>query len=89
METSQSHSESVLASADSPYYRINQSYMQTMTHMRRKDPGPEIVSRVIQHAIETGHPKARYLVAVPFTNRLAIILSDSLRDFMLKRFFRI
>ncbi len=89
METSQSHSGAALNNPDSPYYQLNQHYLQTMVNLRRGDPGPEVVSQIIRKAIIASRPKARYLVAVPFTNRLLIYLNDALRDSLLKRVFRI
>ena len=88
METSQSHSLTLLTRSGSPYSLLYQGYLRTMAAMRKHDPGPEVVSQAVQHAIETDHPKTRYLVAVPMLNRLAIHLSDSMRDRILMRIFK-
>ena len=45
-----------------------------MTTMRKREPEPEIVSQVVQKAIEASTPKARYLVAVPFSNESFFVL---------------
>jgi hypothetical protein len=60
-----------------------------MTAMRHQEPGPEVVSRVVQQAIEAVKPKARYPVAVPYSNRLVLHLGDSARDFIFKRMLKI
>jgi hypothetical protein len=60
-----------------------------MTNMRNKEPGPEVVSRVVQKAIEVSKPKARYLVAVPFSNRVVLRLGDAAKDALFRRMFKI
>ena len=60
-----------------------------MTTMRKREHGPEIVSQVVQQAIEASKPKARYLVAVPFANRVVLRLGDAARDGIFKRMFKI
>jgi hypothetical protein len=57
--------------------------------MRQSEPGPEAVSRVIQQAIETAQPKARYLAAIPLSGRLVLFLRDIVWDLVLKEMFRI
>ncbi len=88
MATAQAHAEAVFANPDSPYRELYQRYQTTMKGMRAHEPGPEVVSRVVQQAMETGNPKARYVVAVPFANRLIILLGDGIRDFLLKQMFK-
>jgi NAD(P)-dependent dehydrogenase (short-subunit alcohol dehydrogenase family) len=89
MATAQAHAQAILSDPGSPYHALYQHYLQAMTAMRQREPGPEVVSQAIQQAIEAAHPKSRYLVAVPFANRLALLLGDSIRDFALKRMFKI
>jgi hypothetical protein len=60
-----------------------------MSAMRQHEPGPEVVSAVVQQAIEVPHPKSRYLVAVPWSNRLALLLGDSIKDFIFRRMFQV
>jgi hypothetical protein len=60
-----------------------------MTTMRKSEPGPEIVSQVVQQAIEASIPKARYLVAVPILNRVVLRLGDKARDRIFRRMFKI
>jgi NAD(P)-dependent dehydrogenase (short-subunit alcohol dehydrogenase family) len=87
--TAQAHAKVILSDSDSPYHALYQQYLQVMTAMRRQEAGPEVVSQVVQQAIETLKPKSRYLVAVPFSNRLMFHLGDFVRDFILIRLFKI
>ena len=89
MATAQANSQETLSNPDSPYHALYQHYLQVMTTMRKSEPGPEIVSRVVQQAIEASKPKARYLVAVPFSNRVVLRLGDATRDTLFKRMFKI
>jgi NAD(P)-dependent dehydrogenase (short-subunit alcohol dehydrogenase family) len=89
MATAQAHAQATLSATDSPYHALYQRYMQALTAMRQHEPGPEVVSAVVQQAIEAPRPKARYLVAVPLSNRLALLLGDSVKDFIFKRMFKI
>jgi NAD(P)-dependent dehydrogenase (short-subunit alcohol dehydrogenase family) len=89
MATAQAHAQATLSAPDSPYHALYQRYVQVMAAMREREPGPEVVSQVVQQAIEALHPKSRYLVAVPLSNRLALLLGDSVRDFIFRRMFKI
>jgi NAD(P)-dependent dehydrogenase (short-subunit alcohol dehydrogenase family) len=89
MATAQDHAQATLSAPDSPYYVLYQRYAQTMSAMRQHEPGPEVVSAVVQQAIEAPHPKSRYLVAVPWSNRLALLLGDSIKDFIFRRMFQV
>ena len=57
--------------------------------MRRGNPGPEVVSRVVEKAIEVSHPKARYLAGAPFSVRLVIQLGDPVWDLVVRQMFKI
>jgi hypothetical protein len=57
--------------------------------MRRKEPRPEIVSRIVQQAIESSRPKARYLAGFPFSGRLVLLLGDAVWDFVVRHMFKI
>ncbi len=89
MATAQAHAQAVLSAPDSPYPALYQRYAQAMAAMRQHEPGPEVVSAVVRRASEAPHPQSRYLVAVPLSNRLALLLGDSARDFILRRMFKI
>jgi NAD(P)-dependent dehydrogenase (short-subunit alcohol dehydrogenase family) len=89
MATAQAHAQATLSSPGSPYHALYQRYLQVMAAMREREPGPEVVSQAIQQAIEAPHPKSRYLVAVPWSNRLGLLLGDSIKDFIFRRMFKI
>jgi NAD(P)-dependent dehydrogenase (short-subunit alcohol dehydrogenase family) len=87
--TALAQSNNLLTNAASPYHTLYQHYLQAAPALRRNEPGPEVVSRAIQQAIETPHPKARYLVATPLAVRLLIHAGATIREVILKRFFKI
>jgi short-subunit dehydrogenase len=89
MATAQANSQEILSNPGTPYHALYQHYQQAMTTIRKQQPGPETVSQVVQQAIEASTPKARYLVAVPFSNRVVLHLGESVRDTLFKRMFKI
>jgi short-subunit dehydrogenase len=88
MATAQANSQAILSNPDSPYLALYQHYLRVMTTMRNRELGPETVSQAVQQAIETSKPKARYLVAVPFSQRIVLRLGDAARDTIFKRMFK-
>ena len=89
MATAQANAKEILSNPDSPYQALYQQYIRVTTTMRQQETGPEIVSQVVQQAIEASKPEARYIVAVPFSNRLVLRLGDAARDFIFRRMFKI
>ena len=89
MATAQANSKELLSNPDSPYRALYRHYQQAMTTMRKHDPDPQVVSHVVQQAIEAAKPKARYMVAVPFSQRIVLRLGDGIRDTIFKRMFNI
>ena len=89
MATAQANSQDLLSNPDSPYQALYQQYLRIMTTMRKQEHRPEIVSQVVQQAIESSKPKARYLVAVPFSQRVVLHLGDAARDALFRRMFKI
>jgi NADP-dependent 3-hydroxy acid dehydrogenase YdfG len=88
MATAQANSQEILANPDSPYHALYQHYLRVMTTMRKHEAGPEIVTQAVQQAIEASRPKARYLVAVPFSQRIVLHLGDGARDSLFRRMFK-
>jgi NAD(P)-dependent dehydrogenase (short-subunit alcohol dehydrogenase family) len=88
-DTAQAHAQAILSNSASPYQRLYQQDQRVSAAMRRHAPGPQAVSEMIQQAIEVSRPKARYLVDVPFSGRLALHLGDSAWDVVLRRMFKL
>ena len=88
-DTAQFHAQEILSNPASPYQPLYKQSDQFAASMRQQEPGPGVVSRVIQQAIESPRPKARYLAAVPFSGRLVLRLRDSVWDLILRNMFKI
>jgi len=82
----------IQGSAASPYAKIYEGAIAGATNSRRESKTtPEDCARVILHAIESGHPKARYTVT-PLAKWAAFgrrVLPDTLMDSFLRRKFGI
>jgi NAD(P)-dependent dehydrogenase (short-subunit alcohol dehydrogenase family) len=87
--TVEANAQAIFANPASPYQPLYRQYEHVTTDMRRKEPGPEIVSRIIQQAIESSRPKARYLAGFPLSGRLVLHLGNSVWDFVVRRMFKI
>jgi hypothetical protein len=57
--------------------------------MRRREYGPDTVSQVIQQAIESPGPKARYVAGVNLPGRLVLRWRDFVWDAVLQRMFKL
>jgi NADP-dependent 3-hydroxy acid dehydrogenase YdfG len=86
-ETAQAHARGILSNKKSPYQPLYQKSDEFGASMRKQEFGPDIVSKVIQQAIESPRPKARYLAGVALLGRLVIYLRDFVWDMALKRMF--
>lgn len=88
-DTAQTHAREILSDNTSPYqplYRLSDEFAASM---RRQEVGPEVVSQVIQQAIQVSKPKARYHANIPFSGELVLHLGDSVWDLALRRMFKI
>ncbi len=86
--TADAHGHSIVSNPASPYRALYQVSDQFADSMRKNAPGPEVVSRVIQQAIQASKPKARYLVAIPFSGRVVLRLGESVWAMVLGRLFK-
>jgi short-subunit dehydrogenase len=59
--TVEANAQGIFSNPASPYQPLYKQYQKVTADMRRQEPGPDVVSRVVQQAMETSHPKARYL----------------------------
>jgi NAD(P)-dependent dehydrogenase (short-subunit alcohol dehydrogenase family) len=87
--TVESHAQEIFANPGSPYQPLYQQYEKVTADMRREEPGPEVVSKVVQQAMETPKPKDRYLVAFSLSGRLVLHLGDSVWDLVVRHLFKI
>jgi NAD(P)-dependent dehydrogenase (short-subunit alcohol dehydrogenase family) len=87
--TSLAHAGGLLTNPASPYRPLYQKSDEFAASMRRNEPGPEVVSRVIQQAIEASHPKPYYFAGVNFSSRLVIALRDWLWDRVVRVMFKV
>ena len=88
-ETSLTYARSILSNQNSPYQPLYRKSDEFAASMRRQENGPEIVSRVIQQAIESPNPKARYVAGIDFSGRLTLRLRDWIWDTALDKIFKV
>lgn len=89
MNIVQGNSEKIISNPNSVYNELYQNYERFNTTSRNNNPGPEVVSRVVEKVLESSKPKARYRAAVPAINYLITKLGDSMKDIVVKSLFRI
>ena len=89
LDTIQSHSQDTFSDPASPYQPLYQKFFKFNADMGQNASGPEVVSRVIQQALDAPNPKARYLAGVAFSGKLAIYLRDLLWDSVVKSMFKV
>jgi NAD(P)-dependent dehydrogenase (short-subunit alcohol dehydrogenase family) len=89
LDTVAAHSPDTISDPASPYLPLYQKFFKFNADMGQNALGPEVVSRVIQQALEAPNPKARYLAGVDFSGKLAIYLRDFLWDSIVKSIFQI
>lgn len=88
-QTVHTFGDEILSNSSSPYMPLYYKYQQVSDGMRGQEPGPEAVSKVIQFALESSKPKARYLAGVGVLVRLAISLRDVAWDSIVRQLFRL
>jgi NAD(P)-dependent dehydrogenase (short-subunit alcohol dehydrogenase family) len=86
--TVEANAQEIFSNPASPYQPLYKQYQKVTADMRRQEPGPDVVSRVVQQAMETSHPKARYLAGFPLSGRLVIHLGDTVWDPVVKQMFK-
>ena len=88
-DTAQNHAREILSDNTSPYRPLYHLSDEFAASMRHQEVGPEVVSQVIQQAIQAAKPKARYHANIPFSGELVLHLGDSAWDLALRRMFKI
>lgn len=86
-QTVHKYGDSILTNPSSPYQALYQKHTQVSDGMRENEPGPEVVFNVIQKAISTSNPKARYLAGMSSLGRVTIFLRDYLWDLVIKQLY--
>jgi NAD(P)-dependent dehydrogenase (short-subunit alcohol dehydrogenase family) len=82
------HAQKLFSNPASPYRALYQKHQQFSDSMRKHEPGPEVVSQVVEKVIKTRRPKARYLVAFPFSGRLVMKMGEPAWDFVVKQMYK-
>lgn len=88
-ETVEAHARDIFSNSASPYRSLYRQSELVTADMRRREPGPDVVSRVVQRAIEAPRPKARYVAGFPWSGRLVLRLGDPVWDIVVRQMFRI
>ena len=81
--------DKILSNPASAYQALYRKYQQVSDGMRGQEPGPEAVSKVVQEAVETSKPLARYLAGVAFSGRLVMALRDLVWDMVAQQMFKV
>lgn len=81
--------QEIFANSTSPYQPLYTKYLVVNENMRKQEPGPEVVSQVVQQVIETARPDARYVAGFPFPGKLLLHLGDPVWDLVVKQLFKI
>jgi NAD(P)-dependent dehydrogenase (short-subunit alcohol dehydrogenase family) len=88
-ETAHTQAQGILSNRMSPYQPLYRLSHQFAASMRRQQVEPRIVSQVIQEAIETANPKARYHAGISLSGELILHMGDSVWDMALRRLFKV
>jgi NADP-dependent 3-hydroxy acid dehydrogenase YdfG len=85
--TSLSFAQEILLNKNSPYQPLYQKSDEFAASMRQQESSADVVSQVVQKAIESPKPKTRYLVGVALSGQLVLPLRDFVWDLFLKQTF--
>lgn len=88
-DSANAKAQGILSNPSSPYQALYHKFQEINADMLKGEPGPEVVSRVIQQAIEMPRSKARYLAGIAFSARLVIGLRDFVWDGVVRQMFKI
>ncbi len=88
-KTVEANAEQIFANPASPYRSLYDRYEIVTADMRRNEPEPEAVSKVVQKVIETPRPKARYVAGFPLSGRLVLRLGDIAWGSVVRQMFKI
>jgi NAD(P)-dependent dehydrogenase (short-subunit alcohol dehydrogenase family) len=84
-ETADRASAPVLDRRNSPYAPLYAGHAAATARLRAHEPGPEIVAKIVLHALTARRPRARYRVGVPLGTRVVLALPAAGWDPMMGR----
>lgn len=87
--SAEARAQGIFSNPSSPYQALYRKFQQVNADMSKDIPGPEVVAAVIQRAIETARPKARYTAGIAFSARLVIALRDLVWDGVVRKMFKV
>lgn len=87
--TVEANAQEIFSNPDSPYQPLYEQYQKVTDGMRKQEPGPDVVSRIVQQAMESSRPKVRYLAGFPFSGRLVLHLGDPVWNLVVRQMFKI
>jgi NAD(P)-dependent dehydrogenase (short-subunit alcohol dehydrogenase family) len=87
--TVEANAQQIFTKPNSPYRALYEQCQKVTAGLRQQEPGPEVVSRVVQRAMTTTRPKARYVAGFPFFGRLVLHLGDPVWDLIVRQMFKI
>lgn len=88
-QTVHAHGDGILTNPVSPYLPLYRKYQRVSDSMRKQEPGPEVVTKVIQKILETPQPKARYFAGVTFPTKLVLFMRDLVWNLAVKQMFMV
>jgi NAD(P)-dependent dehydrogenase (short-subunit alcohol dehydrogenase family) len=88
-EKAEAQAEAILANPLSPYEPLYARSHEVSSNMRRHEPGPEVVARVVEQAIEATHPCARYIAGFPMSGRIMLGLGAAAWDVAVKQMYQV
>lgn len=87
-QTVHAYGDAITSNPASPYQPLYLKYQQVSDRMRGNEPGPEAVSKVIQSALASSKPKARYLAGMTLSGRIVLHLRDWVWGFVVSQMFK-
>ncbi|HEX9012096.1 MAG TPA: SDR family oxidoreductase [Anaerolineaceae bacterium] len=81
--------QAAFSNAASPYRALYGQSLQVESSMQKGGLSPEAVAALVRRVIETGRPKARYLIAVNLPGQLVLRLGSAAWDLVVRRMYRI
>ena len=80
-------SGALLGRRDSPYAPLYASVHAANAAIRAKQPGADVVAKVILGAVQAQHPRPRYPAAIPWMAQAAMALPDPAKDLVVRRLY--